>query len=80
MPKRRIAIVLPVYWPAIGGCELHTRELALRLAASHDVRVITLVNSEEDKLAHELWLAAILRAPPADVTTVDGGNIAAALR
>lgn len=70
--KRRIALVLPVYWPAIGGCELHTRELALRLAASHDVRVITLVNSEEDKLAHELWLGAILRAPRENTHMNDG--------
>lgn len=69
----RIALVLPVYWPAVGGCELHTRELAQRLAARHDVSIITLLNSEEDKLAHELWLAAILRAPPAHAVSRDGG-------
>src|SRR5574341_1333210 len=72
MVRRRVAFVLPVYWPAVGGCELHTRELALRLAQRHEVKIITLINSEEDKLAHELWLAAILRAPRETTTTWDG--------
>jgi glycosyltransferase involved in cell wall biosynthesis len=72
MPKRRIALVLPIYWPAVGGCELHTRELALRLAEHHDVRIITLINSEEDKLAHEIWIGAILRAPRENTVTSDG--------
>lgn len=72
VPRRRIALILPVYWPAVGGCELHTRELALRLAQRHDVRVITLINSEEDKHAHELWVAAIRRAPRRTTVTSDG--------
>lgn len=72
MPKRRIALVLPVYWPAVGGCELHTRELALRLAERHNIRIITLINSEEDKLAHEIWMGAILRAPRENTVTLDG--------
>jgi len=72
MTKRRIALVLPIYWPAVGGCELHTRELALRLAQRHDVRIITLINSEQDKLAHELWVGAILRAPRENTVTSDG--------
>jgi glycosyltransferase involved in cell wall biosynthesis len=71
-PRRRIAFVLPVYWPAVGGCELHTRELAQRIAQRHEVRIITLINSEEDKHAHELWLAAILRAPRKTSITWDG--------
>lgn len=70
--RRRIAFVLPVYWPAVGGCELHTRELASRLAQRHDVRVITLITNEEDKHSHELWVAAILRAPRKTSTTWDG--------
>lgn len=72
MNKPRLAIVLPVYWPAVGGCELHTHELALRLARRYDVRVITLVNNEADKLAHELWVAAILRAPQSNTIAWDG--------
>jgi glycosyltransferase involved in cell wall biosynthesis len=36
------------------------------------VRIITLLNSEEDKLAHELWVGAILRAPRKDTVTSDG--------
>lgn len=72
MPKWRIAFVLPAYWPAVGGCELHTRELALRLAQHHEVRIITLINSEEDKHAYELWVAAILRAPRETTVTWDG--------
>ena len=27
----KISYVLPAYWPAIGGCELHTHELVGRL-------------------------------------------------
>jgi glycosyltransferase involved in cell wall biosynthesis len=72
VPKRRIAVVLPIYWPAVGGCELHTRELALRLAECHDVKIITLINNEEDKLAHEIWVGAILRAPRENTITSDG--------
>ena len=72
MARRRIALVLPVYWPAVGGCELHTRELAHRLAQRHEVRIFTLIDSERDKHAHELWLAAILRAPSSTLVSRDG--------
>jgi len=72
MAKRHIAFVLPVYWPAVGGCELATHELAQHLAQRHDVRVIALIDSEEDKHAHELWVGAILRAPRKDLVTWDG--------
>ena len=53
MPKKKImniAYVLPIYWPAIGGCELHTRELVKNMAGHHRVRVITQVDSQEQKL------------------------------
>lgn len=59
----KITYVLPVYWPAVGGCELHTHELVKRLSEQHDINVITLVNNQEDKLSHELWVACILKAP-----------------
>ncbi|GBD95950.1 alpha-D-kanosaminyltransferase [bacterium BMS3Abin06] len=59
----RITYVLPVYWPAIGGCELHTHELVKRLSEKHDINVITLIDNQEDKLSHELWVACILKAP-----------------
>jgi glycosyltransferase involved in cell wall biosynthesis len=59
----KITYVLPVYWPAIGGCELHTHELVKNLSQKHDIKVINLINSQEDKLSHELWVACILKAP-----------------
>lgn len=45
-----ITYVLPVYWPAIGGCELHTRELVKLIGNRHQVKVITQVDSQEQKL------------------------------
>ena len=63
MKPLRITYVLPVYWPAIGGCELHTHELVKRLSEKHDIKVITLIDNQEDKLSHELWVACILKAP-----------------
>lgn len=59
----KITYILPNYWPAIGGCELHTRELVKRFSEKHEVQVITLINNQEDKLSNELWLSSILRAP-----------------
>jgi len=59
----KLAYVLPVYWPAIGGCEVHTRELARRVACHHDVRVITLIDSQEEKLVdHRLWRAVTIHS------------------
>jgi glycosyltransferase involved in cell wall biosynthesis len=63
----KIAYILPVYWPAIGGCELHTHELVKRLSERHDIRVITLIDNQRDKLSHELWVACILNAPATSV-------------
>ncbi|MCF6158418.1 MAG: glycosyltransferase family 1 protein [wastewater metagenome] len=59
----KITYILPVYWPAVGGCELHTHELVKRLSEGHDIRVITLINNQKDKLSHELWVACIRNAP-----------------
>lgn len=64
MRPLNITYVLPVYWPAIGGCELHTHELVKRLSERHDIQVITLIDNQADKLSHELWVACILNAPP----------------
>lgn len=59
----RISIILPVYWPAIGGCEIHTRALVNGLAARHEVRVVAMLNSQKDKLAHpDLWRNCLLYA------------------
>ena len=63
MKALRITYILPVYWPAIGGCELHTHELVKRLSEKHEINVVTLINNQEDKLSHELWMACILKAP-----------------
>ena len=62
MDPLKITYVLPVYWPAVGGCELHTHELVKRLSERHDIQVITLIDNQKDKLSHELWVACILNA------------------
>jgi len=67
----KIAYVLPVYWPALGGCEIHTHELVLKMAETNDVRVITQINSQEDKHRAEkkspfysyLWFGTTAFAP-----------------
>ena len=47
----RIALVVPLYWPAIGGVETHVGQLATRLAAlGHDIDVLT--DSHDAGLAH----------------------------
>ncbi len=63
MAPLKITYVLPVYWPAVGGCELHTHELVKRLSERHDIQVITLIDNQKDKLSHELWVACIRNAP-----------------
>ncbi len=67
----KITYILPVYWPAIGGCELHTHELVKRLSERHDIQVITLIDNQRDKLSHELWVACILKAPPNAIDYTD---------
>lgn len=67
----KITYILPVYWPAIGGCELHTHELVKRLSERHDIQVITLIDNQRDKLSHELWVACILKAPPNAIEYTD---------
>jgi len=73
MKSLKVTFTLPVYWPAVGGCELHTHELVRRLAERHEVRVITLINDEKDKLSNQLWVACILRAPRKLVKLDDHG-------
>jgi len=69
-----IVYILPVYWPAIGGCEIHTRELAGRMAKQHAISVVTLINSQEEKLASEnLWKATTVDASGTRSTYVDRG-------
>ena len=63
MRPLKISYTLPVYWPAIGGCELHTHELVKRLSEKHKINVITLIDNQKDKLSRELWFACILNAP-----------------
>lgn len=63
MDSLRITYVLPVYWPAIGGCEFHTHELVRRLSEKHNIKVITLIDNQRDKVSRELWMACILKAP-----------------
>ena len=57
----RVTLVLPVYWPAIGGCEIHSRALVERLAERHEVRVVCVLNRQEEKLVHpDLWTTCLL--------------------
>lgn len=67
-----MAVVLPVYWPVIGGCEIHTHELVTRLSARHHVRVITTISKHEDKeLGGWFMLAPIAAAPDRDERYAD---------
>lgn len=58
--RMKISYVLPAYWPAIGGCELHTHELVGRLSERHEIRVITQITSQEDK-PDDLWMGTLTR-------------------
>ena len=59
----KIAYILPVYWPAFGGCELHTHELVGRLSERFAIRVITQITRQEDKPG-DLWLGTLVKAIP----------------
>jgi glycosyltransferase involved in cell wall biosynthesis len=52
-----IVYSLPVYWPAVGGCEFLTHELAHILSEREgvDVRVLTQINDQEVKTRAPLW-------------------------
>jgi len=56
-----LAHLLPVYWPAFGGCELHTHELVGRLSERFAIRVITQITRQEDKPG-DLWLGTLVKA------------------
>lgn len=45
--KTNVLLWVPRYWPAMGGTELHTRELANALSSSHQVKVITHCTASE---------------------------------
>ncbi len=53
----RIAFSLPVYWPAIGGCECLTHQLVHVLDKKDGVRVmvVTQINDQADKVRAPLW-------------------------
>ena len=69
----RIAILLPVYWPAIGGCEIHTRELVNQLSRRHHVEVITAISKDEDKERGKWFMwSPLLAAPPRPEQYEDG--------
>jgi len=62
----RIIFSIGRYWPAVGGAELLTRELAWRLASSHEVEVVTLVNNNDPDFLGRL------RRPPHEGFYLDG--------
>ncbi len=69
----KITFVLPLYWPVIGGCELHTRELVHVLSKRHDVNIVTLINKRKDKVeSKDLWFACMLSSPPIPEIYHDG--------
>lgn len=59
----KIAYLLPLYWPVVGGCELHTHELVGRLSEKFAIRVITQITRQEDKPG-DLWLGTLVNAIP----------------
>jgi glycosyltransferase involved in cell wall biosynthesis len=69
----QVAVVLPVYWPVIGGCEIHTHELVVRLSQRHGVNVITTIAKAEDKaLGGWFMLAPVAAAARHDRHYADG--------
>lgn len=76
-----IIYILPVYWPAIGGCELHTRELVKLIANHHHVKVITQVDSQQQKLrarkgrSANNWFVTTIWAPRRERIYVDNNAI-----
>jgi glycosyltransferase involved in cell wall biosynthesis len=74
MTKRiHVAVVLPVYWPVIGGCEIHTHELVGRLSRRNQVHVITTISRAEDKkLGGWFMLAPLMAAGRHDERYTDG--------
>jgi glycosyltransferase involved in cell wall biosynthesis len=63
MKSLKITYVLPVYWPAIGGCELHTHEVVKRLSEKHEIKVITQITRQEDK-PDNLWFGTLVYPIP----------------
>ena len=63
MDSLKITYVLPVYWPAIGGCELHTHEIVKRLSEKHEIKVITQITRQEDK-PDNLWFGTLFNPIP----------------
>ena len=59
----KITYILPVYWPAIGGCELHTHEIVKRLSEKHEIKVITQITRQEDK-PDNLWFGTLVYPVP----------------
>ncbi len=55
----KITYVLPVYWPAIGGCELHTHEVVKRLSEKHEIKIITQITRQKDK-PNNLWFGTLV--------------------
>lgn len=63
MGSLKITYILPVYWPAIGGCELHTHEIVRRLSEKHEIKVITQITRQEDK-PNNLWFGTLVDSVP----------------
>jgi glycosyltransferase involved in cell wall biosynthesis len=56
----------------MGGCEIHTRQLALKLAEQNNINIVTVLNNQEDKLNKNLCLAVVQRAPAKPDIYYDG--------
>jgi glycosyltransferase involved in cell wall biosynthesis len=64
VPALRIAFVLAEYLPVIGGTQIHTQEVAQRLAeAGHDVTVLAATRSPEPPASEEIKGVKVLRVP-----------------
>jgi glycosyltransferase involved in cell wall biosynthesis len=70
----RIVIVMPVYWPSIGGCEVHTHELVTRLSRRHHVEVVTAICKDEDKELGKWFMWSPLLAAARQPERYQDGN------
>lgn len=71
----RVTFSLPVYWPAIGGCECLTHELVRLLSAREeiDVRVIARINDQGRKVRAPLWYNTTCYEDPKGVRYRESG-------
>ena len=51
--KLTVNFILPIYWPAVGGCEIYTHQLVQEISKHAKVRIIAQINCQKDKTSWE---------------------------